>query len=303
MPRTLDLEPEAAATEIGLAARLKDIYSKPCLRNGEDQMLFGRIRAGGPGAEAARVRLIEGVQKWVVKSAKEHAGRGVEFEDLIQAGNIGVLRAIEKFDPSKGFKFLTYAKWWINQAMGKACEDTGSIEKHGSRLPCRMYMIVGRVQKELSQHPEDYAGLDEFSLVEALAEKVRANNSSEVEVALDVIGRSQMSMDASRAGDDSEATVAEVIADEQAVRPLDELVAADKRAMILQAFRSLNEQEQRVLTMRLGLAGERLTQQQTCDALGITKSRMVAIQTQAESKLRASEEFREVIADIASSVD
>jgi RNA polymerase primary sigma factor len=259
------------------------------------------LRQKSSQAEAAKVRLLEGVQQYVVKVAKAFQGRGVPLEDLIQEGNLGVLKAIEKFQPEKGYAFLTYADDWIRQRMSRACTDKGSLEKYHMRMPCHMYMAIGRVQKH---YPLLHDELGREPYPDELASRAEIS-SSQAEMALKVLSRSTVSLDAHWANDDSDVSVGEAIADDQATDPLREITEEERRSQVWKAFEQLPTEEQQVLFMRLGLGddGRKYTQEQVCAALDIKKSKLVTIQRRASNKLKVAPELQELADEILSRLD
>lgn len=300
-------EEAGAETETGVNSYLRQIRSYTSLAKGEDQQLFREIAKGGPHADAARARLVEGVQKYVVRVARTFEGRGVELEDLIQEGTLGVLRAIEKFDPTQGNAFLTYADDWIKQRMQRACNNLGSIEKYQTRVPCHQYMANGRAQKllpilqeELGREPTP----EEIAKRDAEEHNGRGMSVSQAQWALTLLSRSIVPLDAQWAGDDSDVNLGEAIADDQALDPEKEMLAADRRAMIWRAFNELNEQEQQVLQMRLGLNPDdrKYTQDEVCKTLNIRKSTLVAIQKRALNQLAASPGIREIAHEVLEAI-
>lgn len=288
--------------DIGFARRLREVYKHTTLRPGEDQMLFKQIARGGPGADAARERLVQGVEQYVVREAKKLAGRGVELEDLIQEGITGVLRAIEKYDPDKGYAFLTYADDWIRQRMLRACEREGSIERYQMRIPCHQYMANGRVQRHLEKLREE---LGREPTPEELAKRAKLQNVQQAETALNLLNRSFTSLDAQRPSDDSEVTVAEAIADPQAIDPVQEVEHDSHSSIVWKVFSRLSPDEQQVMRMRQGLneEGRKYTQEEVCKAMGIKKSRLVSLQKSAARQLRAAPELREIADDILSAIE
>lgn len=249
-----------------------------------------RIHGARRVAESKRVRLLQGVRPYVLKTAKSYEGRGVPLADLVQEGEIGVLRAIDKFDLAKGFRFLTYSDDWIRQGMSRACTDKGSIEVHGMRTPCHAYMAIGRVAKHLPALQDE---LGREPTVEELAKKVK-RSEAQVRTALEVLNRQMTSMDAQFTQDDSEVSLGEAIADEQALDPVAEVVDSERRQQIWAAFNELDELEKRVLVMKYQLDGKRWTLPKMCEELGMTKSRLSTIAKNAESKLRAHADLREI---------
>lgn len=310
----VSVRPREGATELGMGAakgvdvgdigfqrQLREVYSKTVLRKGEDRVLVRRIRAGGPGAEAAKQRLFDGVQQYVVRTARAFVGRGVELPDLIQEGNLGVLRAIETYDLDRNLAFLTYADDWIRQRMQRACTDKGSIEKYSMRLPCHQYMANGRVQKVLPLL-QDQLGREPTADELAAAAKIKV---SQAQMALTTLSRSTVSLDAQWHADDSDAPIAELIADDQAVAPDREVIDVERNSAVWSIFSELDALERRVLTLRFGLGedGRKHKQEEVCQMLDITKSRLTTIQRTALSKLRASEAMRDIALELLGTDD
>jgi len=295
------IQPEEKRDEAGFARRLRDVYRHTTLQAGEDKILFEQIKKGGPEAEAAKARLVEGVEQYVVREAKKLSGRGVELEDLIQEGITGVLRAIEKYDPEKGYAFLTYADDWIRQRMLRANEREGSIERYQMRIPCHQYMANGRVQKHLEALRDE---LGREPTPEELANRAKLQNVQQAEMAIELLNRSFVWLDAQRPSEDSEVTVAEAIADPQALEPEKEVDDAERRIIVWKVFSQLSDDEQRVLAMRHGLGkdGRKYTQEEVCHEMGIKKSRLVSLQKSAIRQLRAAPELRDVADEILAAI-
>lgn len=284
--------------DIGFSRQLRQIYSHPTLTRGEDHRLFRQILQGGPGAILARERLINGVQPYVVKLARGYEGRGVPLEELIQEGNIGVLTAIERFDIGKGFAFLTFADDWIHQRMRRACTDRGSLEKYHMRMPCHMYMTIGRVQKvlptlqeELGREPTPTEIVQRLDDLHAVATTTTEN---QVVTALEVLSRSTMSLDQHLTGEESDMSIGDGIADAQSPDIVDDMNSVPKADALWGAFEQLGEEERAVLSMRLGLGedGKKYTQAETCEILGIRKSRLVTLQKRGLAKMRSCPQLR-----------
>lgn len=299
--RTNAVQPEENRDETGFARRLRDVYRHTTLQAGEDKLLFEQIKKGGPEAEAAKARLVEGVEQYVVREAKKLSGRGVELEDLIQEGITGVLRAIEKYDPEKGYAFLTYADDWIRQRMLRANEREGSIERYQMRIPCHQYMANGRVQKHLESLRDE---LGREPTPEELAKRAKLQNVQQAEMAIELLNRSFVWLDAQRPSDDSEVTVAEAIADPQALEPEREVDDAERRSTVWQVFSQLSDDEQKVLVMRNGLGkdGRKYTQEEVCREMGIKKSRLVSLQKSAIRQLRSAPELRDIADEILAAI-
>ena len=142
---------ESALSAEGVKVYLKEIGRVPLLSPEEEINLALKIQAGGPEGEKAKQRLSEANLRLVVSIAKRYVGRGMQFLDLIQEGNLGLIKAVEKFDHTKGFKFSTYATWWIRQAITRAIAD----QARTIRIPVHMVETINKVKK-VSSHLGDF---------------------------------------------------------------------------------------------------------------------------------------------------
>lgn len=261
--------------------------------------------------ENSRQRLIDGVQQYVVRIARSFTGRGIDLPDLIQEGNLGVIRAMETYDLDRNLAFLTYADDWIRQRILRACTDRGSIERYGMRLPCHQYTANGRVQKVLPKL-QDSLGREPTIAEIAQAAEVK---ESQAEWAVKTLNFSMVSLDSSWQSDDSsEASIGEVIADEKAIMPEDALVHAERDDTLWAAFAELDSAEQIVLALRGGLnlpadlaelvvgvgaeIGRKYNQDEVQEMLGITKSKLSAVRRSALQKLAAAPDLGSLVESI-----
>ncbi len=253
---------------------LREIGHSPLL-SAEEEVYYGRLSRKGD--EAARKRMIESNLRLVVKIARRYINHGLSLLDLVEEGNLGLIRAVEKFDPERGFRFSTYATWWIRQTIERAImNQTRTI-----RLPVHIVKemnVYQRAAKRLAQQ------LDHEPSAEEIAEKLNVD-VSDVERMLG-LEENIASMDAPLESD-SERTLVEVIADEKASDPADSLQKQKVLRHINDWLSSLNEKQREVVERRFGLAGRNTaTLEQVGKDVGVTRERVRQIQVEALAKLR-----------------
>lgn len=254
---------------------LSEIGYSPLL-SAEEEVYFARLALKGD--EAARKRMIESNLRLVVKISRRYLNRGLTLLDLIEEGNLGLIRAVEKFDPERGFRFSTYATWWIRQTIERAImNQTRTI-----RLPIHVVKELNvylRAARELTQK------LDHEPTPEEIA-KMLDRPVEDVQKMLSLNERVS-SIDSPVGGMDNDKSLVEVLADTQHTGPEDDRQVGDVHQNIEQLLDELNDKQREVIARRFGLRGyEPSTLEDVGAEIGLTRERVRQIQVEALRKLR-----------------
>ncbi len=258
---------------------LKEIGRVPLLKADQEIEIAKRIEKGGPDGEAAKNELISANLRLVVAIAKKYTGRGMLFLDLIQEGNMGLIKAVDKFDYHKGFKFSTYATWWIRQAITRAIAD----QARTIRIPVHMVETINkmtRIQRQLVQE------LGRDPSPEEIAEKMGNGMSAEKIRDIQKIALDPVSLE-TPIGEEDDSHLGDFIEDKATMSPdqyANNELLKDEINLVLQ---SLTEREEKVLRLRFGLEdGRTRTLEEVGKEFDVTRERIRQIEAKALRKLK-----------------
>lgn len=266
--------PDGVSIEDPVRMYLKEIGKVPLLTADEEIELAKRMEAGD---EAARKRLAEANLRLVVSIAKRYVGRGMQFLDLIQEGNLGLLKAVEKFDYRKGYKFSTYATWWIRQAITRAIAD----QARTIRIPVHMVETINkliRISRQLLQE------LGREPTPEEIAEKMNISVDRVREILK--ISQAPVSLE-TPIGEEEDSHLGDFIQDDNVPVPADAAAFTMLREQLEEVLGTLTEREQKVLRLRFGLDdGRARTLEEVGKEFNVTRERIRQIEAKALRKLR-----------------
>ena len=265
---------EGVSTEDPVRMYLKEIGNVPLLTSEQEVELARRVEAGD---EEAKKALTEANLRLVVSIAKKYVGRGMPFLDLIQEGNMGLMKAVDKFDYTKGYKFSTYATWWIRQAITRGIADTGRT----IRVPVHMVETINKTLRMTRQLLQE---LGREPTPEEVAERLSVPVSRVREVLK--ISRDPVSLD-TPIGEEDDSHLGDFIEDDTALSPADSATFSMLREELANALESLTERERQVVKLRFGLEdGRARTREEVGREFNVTRERIRQIEAKALRKLR-----------------
>jgi len=253
---------------------LREIGPTPLLSR-EDEVHFGeRVQAGD---ENARDHMIESNLKLVVKIAKDYEGYGLPLLDLISEGNMGLMKAVDRYDPDRGVKFSTYAAWWIKQGIKRALGNqtkTIRLPAHLLEKLSRMRTIIVRLEEELGREPTN----------EEIAQEMKVKTSQVTHWR--AISKRPTSLDM-KVGEDDGASFMDLVEDEKVQTAPDQIEALQLNSDVFRLINRLDKRERDILTYRFGLNGKKVETLETVGArFEITRERVRQIQNAAVTKIR-----------------
>jgi RNA polymerase primary sigma factor len=279
-------ELNAASTESlhgdPLQLYLREIGRVKLLTPQEEIVLARRIRRGD---KQAREQMIKANLRLVVKIARDYQGFGLPLLDLINEGNIGLMKGVRRFDPKKGAKLSTYASWWIKQAIKRALANQSKT----IRLPVHVVDKVAHIRRAevklrelLDRDPTDDEVAHDLGLD---ARRVRRYRDA---------ARAPVSLDSPIGHEDDSTSISEIVADANAPAPFDGLVKSNDNEMVQEVLATLDERESKILAIRFGLEdGKPRTLEEVGERFGVTRERIRQIQEEALQKMRVKLEERE----------
>jgi RNA polymerase primary sigma factor len=264
---------------------LREIGKIPLLSADEELELAQRVVQGD---KKAKDKMAEANMRLVVSIAKRYSGRGLDFLDLIQEGHTGLLRAVEKFDPDRGFKFSTYATWWIRQAITRAIAD----QARTIRIPVHMVETINkllRTQRRMTQELNREPTIDELAKeLEMEPEKIEYV----IKIKQDI---SSLDAGIGRDGEEEDSVLGDFIEDDESATPEESASNQLLKEQVQEVLSSLSDREQKIIRMRFGLDnGKSHTLEEVGQEFAVTRERIRQIEAKALTKLRKHKDAKKL---------
>ena len=258
---------------------LKEVNRYPMATVDEEVILAQKIKQGGKEADMARQRLIEANLRFVISVAKQYQNQGLSLADLINEGNLGLIKAASKFDETSGFKFISYAVWWIRQSILQALAEQSNLV----RQPLNQVGLVNRISKAIAKFEQDNERRPSANELEKLldvpAEKIDSTSLT--------MGRS-ISVDAPFV-DGEDNSLLDVMVNEDSRKADNALMAESLSKEIERALSILTDREREIIQMFFGIGTREATLEEIADKFGLTRERVRQIKERAIRRLRQSE--------------
>ena len=282
-----DAKADAFAMSMGdtdsVRAYLQEIGIFDLLTREEEAELAEKVSRGDIEARNA---LCNANYRLVISIAKRYISSGVDFMDLVQEGNIGLMRAVEKFDYTKGFRFSTYATWWIRQSISRYIADAGRT----IRVPVHMVESINRQNRAVKKLTME---LERIPTMEEIAEETGVSVEKVAEIYAAMLDATSLD---TPVGDEEESCIGDFLADEQSLSPEDEAIKSLMASDVRKALSLLDEREQEILRLRYGFDGQpRMTLDEVGKMYGITRERVRQIEAGSMRRLRCMPKAKELL--------